>query len=197
MSISNDDFFATIKPLFGKFTQPQVDNFNVILASNLRENLIAAMIKASTPSLQRLSTKGAEFIAQWEGIKLKAYKDTGGVWTIGIGTIIYPNGKKVKEGDICTKEEAYSWFKDYIVGVEDLIHKSIKVPLTQNQFDALVSLIYNIGSTQFIGGSVDDKLNSHQTSAALETWKKYRLDNGKVIQGLVNRRNAEVALFLT
>ncbi len=197
MTINDDDFYASIRPIFGKLTKTQVTNFNTILESTYRENLISAMLGTTSKSLQRLSTKGAEFIAQWEAIKLKAYRDTGGVWTIGIGTIVYPNGVKVKEGDTCTREQAFAWFKDYIVGVEDLIHKTIKVPLTQNQFDALVSLIYNIGATQFIGGTVDDKLNAHQTTAALDTWKKYRLDNGKVIQGLINRRNAEVALFLT
>lgn len=197
MTLSDKEFFSTIKPMFGSFSQSQVDNFNVILGSQFRTNLIAALIPSTTKVVQRLSTKGAEFIALWEGIRLKAYKDTGGVWTIGIGTILYPNGVKVKEGDTCTKDQAYAWFKDYIVGVEDLIHKTIKVPLNQNQFDALVSLIYNIGSTQFVGGTVDDKLNAGNTSAAIETWKKYRFDNGKVVSGLVNRRNAEVALFLS
>lgn len=195
MGLTDDQFFATLKPKLGPWNQVQVNNFNAILASQFRENLIAALIPSTQKVVQSLSTSGAEFIAHWEGIKLKAYKDTGGVWTIGIGTIVYPNGTKVKAGDICTKEQAYEWFKDYIVGVEDLIHKTIKVPLNQHQFDALVSLIYNIGATQFISGSVDDKLNAGNTSAALETWKKYRMDNGKVVTGLVNRRNAEVALF--
>lgn len=196
MNLNDDQFYAAIRPLFGKLTTDQILNFNKILNSSLRENLISAMT-GSKPDKQSLSTKGAAFIAQWEGLKLRAYKDSGGIWTIGIGTIIYPNGSKVREGDTCTEAQAYEWFKAYIVGVEDLIAKSIKVPLTQNQFDALVSLIYNIGATQFIGGSVDDKINSGDIKAAIATWKQYRLVKGKAVQGLINRRNAETALFLS
>ena len=74
MTLSDKEFFSTIKPMFGSFSQSQIDNFNVILGSQFRQNLISALIPSTQKVVQRLSTKGAEFIAHWEGLKLKAYK---------------------------------------------------------------------------------------------------------------------------
>ena len=98
-------------------------------------------------------------------------------------------------GDTCTKAQAYEWFKFDVARFEAFVNRVIKVPLNQNQFDALISLVYNIGETNFTEGSVDDKLNSKQFDAALKTWALYVNSGGKKIDGLVNRRNAEIKLF--
>lgn len=192
----DDAFFAAARAKFGSLTTSQVICFNNILSSDFREDLLKSFkIDLDTATQAGLSVKGLDFLSLWEGLKTTAYQDSVGIWTIGIGTIRYPNGKKVQKGDTCTKEQAYAWCKDYMSGVEACIARIVKVPLNQNQYDALCSLIYNIGESAFINGTVDDKLNKGDFKAALETWGQYRKAGGKVTQGLVNRRNAEIALF--
>ena len=146
-----------------------------------------------------VSKNGLDLIKEFESFKSKPYLCPSQKATIGFGSTYYPDGKKVTLQDKEITEEKAFEILEYIANKDfgSNINKVVKVPLNQNQFDALVSLIYNIGSTQFVGGTVDDKLNAGNTSAAIETWKKYRFDNGKVVSGLVNRRNAEVALFLS
>ena len=92
-----------------------------------------------------MSTAGITLICSFEGLKLKAYDGGGGVWTIGYGTTIYPNGIKVKKGDTCTLEQAKSYMAHDLKKFELVVNSAVTVDLNQNQFDALVSLTYNIG----------------------------------------------------
>lgn len=191
--MTNQEFYTQLRALCGSIEQAQVDNLNPILASSFRKNLVEGLFGISTG--KHLSEAGINFIELWEDLKLKAYPDSKGLPTIGIGTTRYPDGTKVKLGDTCTKAQAYEWFRFDIARFEAFVNRVIKVPLNQNQFDALVSLVYNIGETNFTAGSVDDKLNANQIEAALQTWLKYVYSGGRKIDGLVNRRNAEVKLF--
>lgn len=192
--MNDQEFYTKLRALCGTLKQNQVDNLNLILDSAFRQNLIEGLFGA-TSGLMKLSPKGIAFIELWEGLKLKAYRDSKGLPTIGIGTTRYPDGTKVKMGDACTKEQAYEWFRFDVARFEAFVNRVIKVPLNQNQFDALVSLVYNIGETNFTEGTVDDKLNAKQFDAALKTWLLYVNSGGKKIAGLVNRRQAEVKLF--
>lgn len=191
--MNDQEFYTHLRALCGSIKQAQVDNLNPILASSFRSNLIEGLFGVSAG--KHLSAAGIAFIELWEGLRLKAYRDSKGLPTIGIGTTRYPNGTKVKMGDTCTKAQAYEWFRFDIARFEAFVNRVIKVPLNQNQFDALVSLVYNIGETNFTEGSVDDKLNAKQFDAALKTWLLYVNSGGKKIDGLVNRRHAEVKLF--
>lgn len=191
--MNDQEFYTSLRALCGSIKQAQVDNLNPILASSFRSNLIEGLFGVSAG--KHLSAAGIAFIELWEGLKLKAYRDSKGLPTIGIGTTRYPDGTKVKMGDTCTKAQAYEWFRFDIARFEAFVNRVIKVPLNQNQFDALVSLVYNIGETNFTEGSVDDKLNAKQVDAALKTWLLYVNSGGKKIDGLVNRRHAEVKLF--
>ncbi len=191
--MTDQEFYKNLRALCGSLKQAQVDNLNHILASSFRQNLIAGLF--GDQSTIRLSEAGIKFIQTWEGLELKAYRDSKGLPTIGIGTTRYPDGTKVKMGDTCTKEQAYEWFRFDVARFEAFINRVIKIPLNQNQFDALISLVYNIGETNFTEGTVDDKLNANQIEAALQTWLKYVYSGGRKIDGLVNRRKAEVKLF--
>ncbi len=191
--MTDQEFYGNLRALCGDLKQAQVDSLKPILASSFRSNLIEGLFGVSAG--KHLSAAGIAFIELWEGLKLQAYRDSKGLPTIGIGTTRYPDGSKVKMGDTCTKAQAYEWFRFDIARFEAFVNRVIKVPLNQNQFDALVSLIYNIGETNFTEGSVDDKLNTKQVDAALKTWLLYVNSGGKKIDGLVNRRNAEVKLF--
>lgn len=135
-------------------------------------------------------------IKEHEGLGLVAYLDPVGVWTIGYGD----TGTDVVKGLTITKEEAEERLRKRLVEFEGYVNRAVKVKLTQNQFDALVSLVYNIGPTNFNDSTLLRKLNAGDYAGAADqflVWNKGRVD-GKlvVISGLVNRRNAERQLFL-
>ena len=139
---------------------------------------------------------GLKLIAQFEGCYLQAYLCPANVWTIGIGTTIYPNGVKVKKGDKCTLEQAHEYLAHDMIEFEKTVNDSVKVSLSQNQFDALVSLAYNIGSTAFKNSTLLKKLNAKDYQGAADQFLRWNKGGGKVLKGLVRRREAERALFL-
>ena len=139
---------------------------------------------------------GLKLIAQFEGCYLQAYLCPANVWTIGIGTTIYPNGVKVKKGDKCTLEQAHEYLAHDMIEFEKTVNDSVKVPLSQNQFDALVSLAYNIGSGAFKNSTLLKKLNAKDYAGAADQFLVWNKGGGKVLKGLVRRRDAERALFL-
>ncbi|WP_407061344.1 lysozyme [Acinetobacter ursingii] len=144
----------------------------------------------------KISNNGLDLIKQFEGLKLNAYDDGVGVWTIGTGTTVYPNGVKVKKGDTCTPEQAKAYFKHDLAKFEKAVNESVIVPLSQNQFDALVSLTYNIGSGAFNNSTLLKKLNKGDYQGAADQFLVWNKAGGKVMKGLVRRREAERALFL-
>lgn len=136
-------------------------------------------------------------IKEHEGLRLKAYKDSVGVWTIGYGD----TGPDVVEGLTITKEEAEERLKKRLREFEGYVLKYVRVGLTQNQFDALVSLVYNIGPTNFKDSTLLKKLNLSDYQGAADqflVWNKGRVDGKlKVIPGLSNRRAKERQLFMS
>src|SRR6478672_2673234 len=97
----------------------------------------------------KLDENGIKFIEKEEGIRLKAYKCSAGVWTIGIGSTYYADGTKVKQGDKIALDQVYLIFKNVVREFELTVTRSITKTLDQNQFNALVSLCYNIGVGAF------------------------------------------------
>lgn len=183
----------------GKLTQGQVNAGDQIIAEKglkIFADLIGFNITKTTILEQRnISEKGFTLIREFEGLQLEAYKDTGGVWTIGFGTIKYPNGISVKKGDMCTIQQAEQWLKNDCKWVDTCLDKNIKVHLNQNQFDALASFVYNIGETAFVKSTMLALLNENSLTLAASQFDRWVYDNGKKIQGLVNRRSKEKALF--
>ncbi len=143
-----------------------------------------------------LSPAGLKFLAEQEsegGVpRLKAYCDTGGVWTIGFGHIW-----GVHEGDTCTAQQAYNWLEDEAEDAEITLHAVVSTPLNQNQFDALVSFVFNIGETAFSNSTLLKLLNDDRPELAALQFVRWNKDNGKIIDGLTNRRLREKALFET
>ena len=131
-----------------------------------------------------------EFIEREEGLRLKAYKDTGGVWTIGYG-----HTKNVKPDDKITKEEAEKFF---IEDIQEHITplKNVKISLSENEKIALVSFIYNVGPNAFLKSTLLKKLNNNDKQGAAEEFNKWIYDNGKIQNGLIKRRTNEKNLFL-
>lgn len=143
-----------------------------------------------------LSDNGMKLLEQFEGLRLEAYLDSAGIYTIGFGTIKYPDGSKVKKGDKITKDQAKEYKLHDLKEFESTVNTSVKVPLTQNQYDALVSLSYNIGSGAFKNSTLLKKLNASDYKGAAEQFLVWNKVNSKKVQGLVNRREAERNLFL-
>ena len=148
-----------------------------------------------------LSDKGIKLITEFEGLYLTAYDDRGknggGVWTIGFGTIQYPDGTPVQPGDTCTKEQAVEWFKFEVKEKEEGVTDLIDVDLTQDQFDVLVSFAYNLGIGCLKSSTLRKLLNNEDYNAVPHEILKFDHDNGKVVAGLTRRRRAEAHLWKT
>lgn len=155
----------------------------------------------------RISDNGIAFIAEWEGVRLKAYKCSAGIYTIGIGSTRYEDGSPVKAGDVLPSEPAaYALFKNTIGEYERGVRSLVKSAINQNQFDALVSLAYNIGLdidedtiAEGLGDSTLLKLvNANPNNPAIRAeFAKWRKAKGKVSRGLVRRREAEANLYFS
>lgn len=143
-----------------------------------------------------LSDNGMKLLEQFEGLRLEAYLDSANIYTIGYGTIKYPNGSKIKKGDKVTKAQAKQYKLHDLKEFENTVNTSVNVQLSQNQYDALVSLSYNIGSGAFKNSTLLKKLNDSDYKGAAEQFLVWNKVNSKRVQGLVNRREAERNLFL-
>lgn len=148
----------------------------------------------------KFSKKLAEFLASpgIEGVVLKPYLDSVKIPTIGIGTTVYPNGKKVTMNDpAITLEQAYEYCLDHLNKIAlPVLNKVVTVPLNQNQVDALGSLIYNIGTGGFSTSSVLKSINAREPIGTIQAnWAKWNKAGGKVLNGLVNRRKEEFKLY--
>jgi lysozyme len=142
--------------------------------------------------------KNIEIIKRHEGLRLQAYLPTpNDVWTIGYG-----HTKTAKQGMRITEAEAENLLRSDIKWVEGVINRLVKVTINQNQFDAIASLVFNIGGAAFSKSSVLRRLNSgeyEEAANAFLMWTKQRdKKTGKmnVLPGLVKRRQEERALFL-
>lgn len=138
--------------------------------------------------------KGIELIKKFEGCKLKAYQDVVGIWTIGYGSTFYENGFRVREGDEITLERADKLLSLVCLEFAHDIDDLIEVELNNDQFCAILSLVYNIGLGAFEKSTLLKKINDNDSDAWLE-FLKWNKAGGKVVNGLVTRRRAEVMLF--
>jgi len=179
----------------GTLTQKQVDAANqVILKASAAT--VADMLGLAIDQMV-VSLFGVDIICGFEGKRLAAYDDGVGVWTIGFGTTVYPNGIKVKKGDTCTEAQAKAYMAQDLKKFETAVNNAATVPLSQNQFDALVSLAYNIGTNAFSKSTLVKKLNANDYHGAADQFDVWVNAGGKRMQGLVNRRAKEKALFLS
>ena len=146
----------------------------------------------------KISEKGLSMIERFEGCLLKASNKLDGVWTIGYGQTGSYYGKRVRRGMTTTKALAHAWLRDHSIKTfEDAVTQAVKVPLNQNQFDALVSFAYNVGVGALKQSTTLRKLNAGDYASAADALTMWTKCKGKVLAGLVRRRKEERALFLT
>jgi GH24 family phage-related lysozyme (muramidase) len=152
----------------------------------------------------KTSSVGVELIKQFEGLRLQSYLCPAKIWTVGWGTTLI-KGKPFGKGLTITKEQAEEYLADDLVPFEQAVNSLVKVKLTQNQFDALISFVYNVGAdidadniAEGLGDStLLKKLNAGDYKGAADQFLKWDKANGKVMKGLTIRRQAERALFLS
>jgi lysozyme len=141
----------------------------------------------------KTSGEGVALIKKFEGCKLEAYQCSASVWTIGWGTT-----KGVKEGDTCTQDEADAFLEDDLFEFEKAVHKHVNVSLKQNEFDALVSWVYNLGGTNLRESTLLVRINDNTDSSRADIpyqIRRWNRADGKVLDGLVRRRKAEALLW--
>lgn len=145
----------------------------------------------------KTSPKGIALIEQFEGLRLAAYQDGAGIWTIGYGhTGLNGPAACVRQGDVCTSAQADEWMDSDVGEAERAVNTLVKIPLNQNQFDALVSFTYNLGWASLEGSTLLRLLNAGATQIAAAEFPKWDHVAGKVSEGLLERRMEERALFV-
>ena len=132
-----------------------------------------------------------ELIARFEGLRLKAYKCPAGIWTIAFGSTTF-NGKRVTEGLVITKEQAYEQLERDLAVFENGVGRLVSKPINQDQFDALVSFSFNVGLGSLIRSSVLKKVNANPNDPTIrDSFAMWNKAGGKVLAGLTKRRKAE------
>jgi lysozyme len=141
---------------------------------------------------------GQQFLTGVEGVKYKAYLDTGGVWTIGRGITYYEDGTKVKKGDVIDKAREEKLFQKTLNKYVNAVNELVKSNLNQNQFNALVSFCYNVGIDAFKKSTLLKKVNANPADRDIRNqFMRWIYDNGKQVPGLVNRRKKEADLYFS
>lgn len=162
--------------------------------SALEACIAKANVSKNSGGNLKISPNGISFIKKEEGDELKAYLDTKGVLTIGTGHTGLVDGKPIVKGMTITKEKSSALLVEDLAWVERTLKDSVKVPLTQNQYDALCSLVFNIGKTAFEGSTLLRLLNSKNYSGAADEFPKWK-KSGKDLNILLPRRQRERDLF--
>jgi len=140
----------------------------------------------------KTSASGIELIKTFEGFSEKPYDDVVGKKTIGYGHLIKP-GESF--GDKISREEATDLLASDLGHAEECIETFVDVPLTQNEYDALISFIFNLGCGAFKGSTLLNLLNQNLKDAASKQFLRWDKAGGKRVAGLARRRLAEQAMF--
>jgi lysozyme len=143
----------------------------------------------------KISEQGLELIRQFEGLRLNAYRDAGGIWTIGYGHTSAAGQPHVEQGMSITREEATRILARDAAQFANGVARRVHVEISQAQFDALVSFAYNVGLGNFERSSVLKAVNARDFAAVPRRLALWTKAVGKTLPGLVRRRAAEGALF--
>jgi lysozyme len=141
--------------------------------------------------------KGLALIKEFEGCELKAYRDAVGIWTVGFGHTAAAGAPAPKAGMTIMAAEAEEILKRDLAKYEKAVCGAVKVPLTQEQFDALVSFTFNVGPANLRISTLLKKLNARDYAAVPEQLKRWNKAGKKVLKGLTRRREAEGFLWST
>lgn len=141
--------------------------------------------------MRRINKAGLDLIKSFEGLRLKAYKDAVGVWTIGYG-----HTKTATPGTVISEPEAESLLLNDLAEAQGAVERLVKQPLNDNEYAALVSFVFNLGSGNLSRSTLLRKLNAGDRKGASDQFLVWNKAGGKVLAGLTRRRQAERDLFL-
>ena len=140
----------------------------------------------------KTSPKGIALIKEFEGLRLKAYKCPGGVWTIGYG-----HTAGVKPGEVITENQAEEYLKADLIAFEKY-QNGLGLALNQNQFDALISFTYNVGTGNFSSSTLLRKVRVNPLDdSIMDEFLRWVYSKGRVLPGLQRRRLAEMKLYFS
>lgn len=155
----------------------------------------------------QVGQRGKNLFKEWEGLVTHEYLDSGGAPTIGIGHLLTRSertsgkisigGQALDYRNGITEQQCWDLLDEDLGGTEAMINETVKVSLNQNQFDALVSFAFNVGDGAFRSSTLLRLLNQGQYDQVPAQLRRWNMDNGHVVQGLINRRNKEIALWNT
>ena len=153
----------------------------------------------------RMSQRGRELLAEWEGVELVVYKDSADLPTIGVGHLltrdeltsgkIMIRGQTVRYANGLTKQQALDLLGQDLLRFEDAVNKGVRVDLGQNQFDAIVSFTFNVGDNAFKNSTLLKVLNQGRHNEVPNQLRRWVYAGNKKIQGLANRREKEIQLW--
>lgn len=161
--------------------------------------------RQDTKTIMKIDKSGKQLLKDVEGLSLTAYLDTGGQPTIGIGHlitnaekesgVIVIKGEAVRYGQGITEQQCFDLLEQDIAIAEGIVNRLVQVPLKQNQFNALASFAFNVGEGQFATSTLVEMLNNQMYDRVPGQLKRWVMDDGKVVNGLVNRRDKEIAMW--
>lgn len=170
--------------------KPGMSNVPTLPKSDSKPDDPNSGIPRSTP--KRTNQNGLLLIKSFEGLRLKAYRDAVGIWTIGYGTTrgVQPNME-------ITEAQAEAFLQEDLARFEEAINSAVEAPINDNQFAALVSFTYNVGSGALRSSTLLRLLNAKEHVRAIaDQFPRWNKAGGRALAGLTRRRNAERALFL-
>ena len=133
------------------------------------------------------SDKGLNLTEREESLRLTAYQDSGGIWTIGYGH----TGPEVHAGLVITRQQAITWLQNDVQKAVNAVNANVRVSVTQQEFDSLVDFTFNVGVHAFETSTLLKKLNAGDYAGANAAFKSWVFVKGQVNKGLWNRRQAE------
>jgi lysozyme len=145
--------------------------------------------------MRHINEDGLAAIRRFEGLRTKAYKCPAGVWTVGYGHTSAAGPPSVSAATVVTTKAAEEILKKDLEKFEGAVTRLVKVPVTENQFAALVSFTYNVGEGAFAKSTLLKKLNGGNYDAVPDELAKWTRAGGRKLTGLVNRRAAEAGLW--
>lgn len=150
------------------------------------------IIKSPPKPDMRASKNAIDLIKQFEGCRLEAYQDSGGVWTVGWGS----TGPGITERTVISQGVADGMLKSDVAVVSEAVGRLVGISCNQNMFDSLVSFAYNVGVNALKGSTLLKLLLAGHKEKAADEFLKWNHVNGQVVAGLTSRREAERKLFL-
>jgi len=140
---------------------------------------------------RRINAAGLEIVKRFEGLRLRAYRDPVGIWTIGYG-----HTRTAHSGMTLTQQQAEDLLRDDLREAERAVSRLVIAPLNDNEFAALVSFTFNLGQGNLSASTLLRKLNSGQRGEVPKEFLRWNRAGGKVLNGLTARRFAEMSLFM-